>query len=367
VESRTLKADRLLAANRNLGDVIFDPRLWPQILEQISEAAGGSGGAILQSDSRTPDASPSASVRECYNNYFATGWYRRDTLAERGFPLLMRGQKVISDQDIVTADEMRRLDFYNEIFVPFGFQWFAGIGFAAGPALWGMVIMRTPAQGPFEAQEKRVLASLSDRLSEIATLSWAVGRAALSGASNAMDLVGQPALVLDRRGSVLGMNAGAEKMFDAEFYIRNRCLTACDQHAASALGVLADQLRTTPDTVALPAAPIVVRRSANVPLLIRILPIDGAARSPFLGARALLTLSPIESKRAPDLNLLCEVFGLTRAEADVAALVSCGKPLSAIARRRGSSRVTVRNQMRTIFAKTGTHRQSELVALLASL
>jgi DNA-binding CsgD family transcriptional regulator len=363
----SLNADQLLGANRNLGDVIFDPRLWPQILEQISEAAGGSGGAILQSDSRTPDASPSASVRECYNNYFATRWHRRDTLAERGFPLLMRGQKVISDQDIVTADEMRRLDFYNEIFVPFGFQWFAGIGFAAGPALWGMVIMRTPGQGPFEAQEKRVLATFSDRLSEIATLSWAVGRAALSGVSNAMALVGQPALVLDRLGFVLCMNAGAEQMFDNEFCVRNRCLIARDQQAASDLTALADQLRTTPDTAALPSAPIVVRRSANAPLLIRILPIDGAARSPFLGARALLILSPIESRPAPDLNLLCEVFGLTRAEADVAACVARGEPLATIARRRDSALVTVRNQLRTIFAKTGTHRQSELAALLASL
>ena len=41
--------------------------------------------------------------------------------------------------------------------------------------------------------------------------------------------------------------------------------------------------------------------------------------------------------------------------------------MAAIAHARGIARVTVRNQIKAIFAKTGTHRQSELVALLSRL
>jgi DNA-binding CsgD family transcriptional regulator len=33
----------------------------------------------------------------------------------------------------------------------------------------------------------------------------------------------------------------------------------------------------------------------------------------------------------------------------------------------GISKITARNQLKTIFSKTDTHRQSELVALLARL
>ena len=113
--------------------------------------------------------------------------------------------------------------------------------------------------------------------------------------------------------------------------------------------------------------PIVVRRKDKEPVVIRVLPIPGAARIPFGGARALLTFSPIELRNAPDTSLISDVFGLTRAEAEVAAMVVQGKSLAVIADERGIARVTVRNQMRTILAKTGTHRQSELVALLAKL
>jgi DNA-binding CsgD family transcriptional regulator len=56
---------------------------------------------------------------------------------------------------------------------------------------------------------------------------------------------------------------------------------------------------------------------------------------------------------------------LTPAEGRVAALIAQGIAPERAAERLGVSRETVRNQLRAVFAKTGTHRQSELVALLA--
>jgi hypothetical protein len=53
---------------------------------------------------------------------------------------------------------------------------------------------RTPQQGPFETNDKRVLEHLSQPLTEIASLSTAVGRIALSSATNALTAVRQPAI-----------------------------------------------------------------------------------------------------------------------------------------------------------------------------
>jgi DNA-binding CsgD family transcriptional regulator len=58
------------------------------------------------------------------------------------------------------------------------------------------------------------------------------------------------------------------------------------------------------------------------------------------------------------------LFGLTPAEARLASIVGGGVDPARAAEEIGISRVTARNQLRAIFAKTGTHRQSELVALL---
>ena len=360
-----LNPERLVAVCNNLGDAVVDPTLWPQIMDDICAAAGATGAALLQTDIRTPDIPRTASVDDCFKYYFATGWPTRDTRAERSVPLMMRGQPVVTDQDIVTPEEMRRLDFYNECALPFGLPWFAGIGLRAGPALWAMVIQRTARQGPFEPHEVRALACLAPRLTETATLSKAVGQAALCGISNALQLVGQPALALDRLGCVLDANAAAQQIFDDEIFVRNRRLTVRDQHASAALDALADQLRTTSDTAPLPATPIVVRRVARQPLVIRVLPVAGPARTPFLGARVLLVISDLHDRPQPQASVLAETFGLTPAESRLASLLAMGISIEHAADRLGLSQATVRNQLKSVFAKTATHRQSELVALLS--
>ena len=93
-------------------------------------------------------------------------------------------------------------------------------------------------------------------------------------------------------------------------------------------------------------------------------PICGEARSPFLGARALLTFDDMGPKPGPDPRLLISIFGLTGAEAKLATLIAGGAALDATAIQLKISRATARNQLKTVFTKTETHRQSELVARL---
>jgi DNA-binding CsgD family transcriptional regulator len=61
------------------------------------------------------------------------------------------------------------------------------------------------------------------------------------------------------------------------------------------------------------------------------------------------------------------MFGLTPAEARLATLLTGGATPSEAAVSQGLSVATVRSQLASIFAKTRTHRQAELVALVARL
>jgi len=184
---------------------------------------------------------------------------------------------------------------------------------------------------------------------------------------NALNLVQQPALAIDRLGLVLDTNAAADGYLDDEICVRNRRLIVRDRHAASDIASLVDHMRCTSSDAALAAAPIIVRRSGKASLLIRVLPVDAAARNPFLGARALLTLTELRAKPSPDPAIISQVFGLSYAEGKVASLIMVGIAPDEVARRFAVSRETVRNQLKSIFAKTDTHRQSELVALLSRL
>lgn len=362
-----LDGNGLLRVSSRLGDAAVDPAIWPEIMGEISAAVGAAGAVLLQSDARTADVPRTPAVKDLIANYFKSGWHARDLRADRGIPLLLRGQKVITDEDIVTPEEMARSEYYAEAISPFGFQWFAAIGFAVETALWAMVIQRTPKQGAFTPEEKRALGGLSRRLSEAATLSKVTGKTALSCITNALALVNQPALVLDRLGFVLDTNAIAERLFDDDLRIKKRRLWLSDPQAKICLDLFTDQLRVTPDGDALSVLPIVVRRRAKRPVVIRILPVSGPARTPFLGARALLIFSDLSRAPAPSPKLLSQALGLSCAEARLASLISVGRSPEQAAQQLGLARETARTQLKAVFAKTETHRQGELIALLSRL
>ncbi len=54
------------------------------------------------------DIPRSAGINEMINAYFGDEWHTRDLRADRGFQLVLKGQMVVTDQDIVTPDEMQR-------------------------------------------------------------------------------------------------------------------------------------------------------------------------------------------------------------------------------------------------------------------
>ncbi|MBN9087896.1 MAG: helix-turn-helix transcriptional regulator [Reyranella sp.] len=359
---------RLKRANARLSDAAVDPAIWPEIMEEISAAAGATGAVLLQSDVRTSDVPRTSGLDDFLRkNYFAEGWHQRDVRADRGVPLLLRGQTAIIDQDLVTPEEMKSLGLYAELMIPKGLGWFSAIGFWSGPSLWGLSIQRAWRDGPYEQEDKRIFGRLSRRLSEAATLSQAVGRVALAGMTNALELVHQPALALDRRGFVLDFNPGAARLFDNEMRLCNHRLVVRDKQASAALAGLVDRMRLTPDTSTLPCASIVVQRSGRRPVIVRVLPVDGAARTPFLGARTLLVLTDLEAEPVPESALMARAFGLSPAESRIATLVAGGLSPRQAADELGIVYETARAHLKAVFDKTGAHRQSELVALLLRL
>jgi len=356
-----------MLASARIGDAALDPAIWPEIIQEICTVVGAKGAALLQTDVRTPDIPRSAEVEEIFKNYFAQGWHVQDIRANRSVPLLLRGEKVITDQDILTADEMRHAKLYRDFLPTIGLQWFAAIGFRAGSALWGLAIQRTPQEGAFERRDKLVLAQLVPRLTETATLSTLVGRVALTGMTHALDLIHQPALALDRLGFVLDVNAAAEEIFDDEIWVANRRLIIGNSRARAEYDTFLDRLRATPDTFVLTADPLVIRREAKPPILIRVYPIGGPARGPFMGARVLLVIQDLARKPLATRDDLQKAFGLSPAEARLAAQIAAGISIEKAAEILGIARETARNQLKSVFAKTDTHRQSELVALLSKI
>jgi DNA-binding CsgD family transcriptional regulator len=86
------------------------------------------------------------------------------------------------------------------------------------------------------------------------------------------------------------------------------------------------------------------------------------------GDPAILLLVPQAAPSAPEaVALLRTLYSLSRREADLATAVANGATPQDYAKKAGLEISTVRSQLKSVFQKTGTHRQTELVRLLSVL
>lgn len=103
---------------------------------------------------------------------------------------------------------------------------------------------------------------------------------------------------------------------------------------------------------------------ASWPMIVRTIPFDEGGVD---GPKQVMMLIDLRLVPRPSAEVLKKVFRLTPSEARLAIEMSSGKCPEDVADLCQVSVSTIRKQLATVFAKTNTHRQSELVALLARL
>jgi DNA-binding CsgD family transcriptional regulator len=211
-------------------------------------------------------------------------------------------------------------------------------------------------------EEERLLASFTQRLIDIAAISGARGAAASPTATlNAMRL---PAIALDQHACVVDANSAAEAVFDDNIKIRDRRLFVRDLGSRNLLKESIDQVTGPPRLNPLALEPVIIPRMDKLPVIVRVWPFEGAPHPPMQEVRAVLTLNALGPRPSASAAILAKTFRLTPSEAKLACIIARGAPPYIAARELKISRETARNQLKSVFAKTDTHRQSELVALL---
>lgn len=178
---------------------------------------------------------------------------------------------------------------------------------------------------------------------------------------NVLDRMGYGGLIVNATRQVLQSNNIAVQLLSEQ---RTSELASCQQAwinvAFENLLQRANTIRSAADIDSWTIVKGVYERGR--PLVLRTIPIVEKTAN---GAHAVVIMIDLAVLPRPELAPLQLIFGLTTAEARLAIAIALGRSPEEIADTTNVSTSTVRRQLSSVFQKTGTHRQPELVALLA--
>jgi DNA-binding CsgD family transcriptional regulator len=287
-----------------------------------------------------------------------------DVYAPRGERYVREGHAAVIQSQLFSDEEMRCSRYHQEIALPAGcLHWACGIFIVEGRA-WCMPFFR--GTEPFAPEVTAPIAEIAGHIARIVSISGKVSRDARDGEILTLDRMGCAAMLIDRRGRVQRMNRSAEDLLCGEFGVRNGRLWTSASASQARLDRFVDQLEHAGEFSGLPAPAIIARDGAPW-LLVEAMPVASASSDVFDGCHAILVVSDLTRPAITDAGLLKLVFGLTNAEARLAAAICEGNDLDTAATAFGVSGLTVRSQLKTIFAKTGSRRQAELVVRAAQV
>lgn len=353
-------------------DAATDDQLWTPIFHEISTLTNSVGGVLLgQSQSprilhfaRHYNTDPEC-VRALKDRHVLNPW----TLHMQKFHPV--GTVVLSDS-ILPLTELRRTAFFDEVMRPQDLGHAAMIGLSRKPDFGvGFCLNRGPRQGPYTEQERRLLERLTPHMMRAVQFGFQLGayQALQHMAYRTLDRITVGVALLDRNARTLFVNKSLRSMTtDGALNLRNQKLSSYSApHAKRIDNLVHSALRGAPGaTMAIPH-PVDGRSVTVLVASVRSRDFERFAHMDMRDAAAMVfVLDPAVSTMTPP-EWVMDAYGLTLAEARVALQAASGHSVAKIGSQLNISPNTVKTHLRSIFAKTGTHSQAELVSIIASL
>jgi DNA-binding CsgD family transcriptional regulator len=244
-----------------------------------------------------------------------------------------------------------------------------------GPEFWYITAARQPRQPVFDDKDSQGLARLLPHVERALELSWefARERSARQALLDVLDQLPTAIIVVDTEAHPVTLNAAAEgilAMGDGMLVNRQRLEALWHAERARLAQLIASTCAAAEgDTAAAGGHLMVTRPSGLRPFLVMVSPLPRAYRN-RAGQQGRLAAVVIKDPQAQlhasaaGRREIAKLYELTRAEERLLHLILDGLGLFEAAEQLGVSRNTARTHMKRIYAKTGTHRQAELVRRL---
>ncbi len=357
-------------------DSALDQAAWPALLQRLATLFRSH---FADSFRRSADFSEFGGIQvglddADYNDVFLGVWVKRNVWSKRR--PVQRAGDVVTTRQIMTPEDLRRSDMYNEYLAPRDLHEGLRLDlWASNGRVEDISLLRPWSAGPYSETEIDIARALLPHLRRSAEIARRLRQADYLASCGlaALEQLTAAFLVLDRAGQILHANAAARTMLEAEdgFAATSAGLAGATPAVTARLrATLADACFRTGHTAASGALRL-PRPSGRPALALVALPLRPGGSEAVQGwgdAPSVLVCitDPEANTRLPQAQLVA-LFGLTQAEAALAGGLLAGQELRDIAEQSGRSINTVRSQLATLMAKTDTGRQAELVRLLSRL
>lgn len=340
------------------------PDLWPQVLSEMSVAADGDGAmlyTINEPDVVAGIASPD--IADTFDEFIRDGW-----AAMNNRPTCLANANsagFVRDVDVCSLEKLDEDPVYRDFYRKRGMGWSAGtlMKMPSGETII-FSFERAYGKGPVPLEAVWQLDKLRPHLARSSLLSARIGLERARAKADALQSLGLPAAVLRGGGTLSVANKLLEQLIPAQLqdrrdrlYLTNPAADGLFASALAGISHVADQRIVN-------SIPVAASEDFP-PMILHLLPVRGVARDIFSNASALLIITPVDRAVVPTADVLQGLFDLTPAEARVARGIGEAQTVDDLAVLLGSSRETVRSQLKTVLSKTGLSRQQELISLLA--
>ena len=354
-------------------EAILDSDLWPKFLIELADALGTAQIAMPSMDSRSNTV---ATIAPRFDPDLLATWHEHWVFND---PTLARATlrpagEIYTLDSLMPREEFAATPVYNEFWRP------AQLGLAAAGAnlliedQFSTLIFfsNAPGEESLTTQQMHIFEVVLRHLIRAVRISQRFRELELKHvtAAERLESLQQGALLVDAKGRVVRANAAAKAMLDSRdgIFLDNGHLASAGSEFLQKL--IASCARTFLSLGGPGGEFKIPREPPRSPLHVTVTPLRSTsplADVPWIGVGTpvaiVIVRDPDIDRRRQEANLRRR-FGLTAAEAKFASEVLKGDGRAAAARRYGISTATARSHLSSIFEKTGTRRQAELIRLL---
>jgi len=366
--------DRLLDLIGGVYETAADIRRWPRVLKALAGELGAENGVLFLVDRVTGafnswSSSPiDRKLMQALHEDFGLADFTKKVSADAPMRTILTRQSFISDREFGKSALFRDVLSHANVWHVMG-----EVAMRAGNTVAVIGFVRPRRARAFDDTNFATYRRLSPHIERAVRLHRAIARLDMqrNEAAEVLDRLPLGVILVDVGGRVITMNHSASELAKRADGLRVDGSGVFRAEGAKERARLADMIARAANSEPGPGAQKaramkIPRPSQKPPLLILVAPLIGKGPRQGRRATAVLYVRDPEALQMTSAAVLAEIYGLTASEAKVVQSLIQGKRLEDMAREFKVSINTLRTHLKSIFRKTDTKRQSDLLSLVLS-